>query len=97
MQRSAQREAEAPLLSVEQLRSAAGISHALGVLSAELSQQGDVVRALAGEAEESLDNVRRGNAELLQAVARPSTLRDTAVALLLGLCAIIVFLDWHAP
>lgn len=97
MQRAAQRDDEAPLLTTEQLRSAAGISHALGVLSSELSAQTEVVRAIAGEAEESLDNVRRGNAELLQAVARPSTLRDAAVALLLSLWAIIVFLDWYAP
>lgn len=85
------------VLTAEHLRSAAGISHALGVLSAELATQAELVQEIAGAAEESLENVRGGNKELVQAVARPSTLRDAAVALLLFLWALLVFLDWHAP
>jgi hypothetical protein len=97
MQSHVQAADEGPLLTAEHLRAAAGISHALGVLSSELASQADVVRGIAGAAEESLENVRSGNKELLQAAGRPSTLRDAAVALLLFLWALLVFLDWHAP
>jgi hypothetical protein len=86
---------DGPLLTAEHLRSATDISHALGVLSAELSTQAELVQGIAGAAEESLDNVRGGNKELMEAVSRPSTLRDAAVALLLLLWALLLFLDWH--
>jgi hypothetical protein len=96
-QQQAQKAREEALVTTEHLRSAAAISHALGVLSSELAAQTEVVHEIAGAAEESLDNVRGGNRELLQAAARPSTLRDAAVALLLFLWALLVFLDWHTP
>lgn len=85
-----------PLLTTEHLRAAAGISHALGVLSSELSQQSDVVQGIANSAYDSLDNVRKGNKELLEAVSRPSSLRHAATSLLLSLLVLLVFLDWYS-
>ena len=92
MQRRGGASSQAPLLHQASLE----LSALLGTISAELhTQQGDV-QFIADAAEESRDHVRRGNRELAQAVARPSRIRDVAVALLLTLLLLLLFLDWHA-
>lgn len=83
----------APLLHQASLE----LSALLGTISSELRSQQDDVQFIADAAEESRDTVQRGNRELAQAVARPSRIRDVAVALLLFLLFILLFLDWHAP
>ena len=95
MRRQAVVEEDPPLLTAEHLRAAAGISHVLGVLSTELSQQSDAVQGIASAADESLDNMRKGNKELVEAVSRPSSLRHVATSLMLILCVLLVFLDWY--
>ncbi len=97
-QRLAQRRA-APAQEEQQgtLQRALEVSRLMGEISAELAFQQDSVQFIAEAAEESQLNVRRGNRELAQATERPSLLRDAVVTLLLGLTALLLFLDWFTP
>ena len=69
----------------------------LAFIASSVSTQQDAVKYVHNAAEESLENVRAGNEELLEAAKRPSSMRDTAVVLLLSLWALVVFLDWFNP
>ena len=79
----------------QQLHSAQLISESLRALSASLTEQAPSVRFVSSAAEASLGNVRSGNRELAEAVARPSSLRNAALALLLSLWALLLLLDFY--
>ena len=69
----------------------------LDLLASNVSLQKDNIRYVQSAAEDSLENVRAGNEQLVEATNSPSSMRDAALVLLLSLWAIIVFLDWFNP
>ncbi len=76
-------------------RSAQLISQSLDLLTSSLAAQQESVGYVAEAAEASLENVRSGNRELVEAVKRPSTLRDFSVAFLLALWVLLLVLDFY--
>jgi len=92
----AQRDVRSPALA-SQLRQVLELGELLDVIATNVSLQKESVKFVHGAAEESLENVRAGNEELMEATKRPSSLRDAAVVLLLSLWALILFLDWFNP
>lgn len=92
----AQRDVRSPALA-SQLRQVLELGEMLDTIASTVSLQKESVKFVHSAAEESLENVRAGNEELVEATKRPSSMRDAAVVLLLSLWALIVFLDWFNP
>jgi len=70
------------------------VSAMVELVATKLLEQSAEVGAVLDSAVTSTRNIRAGNRELVQAADRPSYLRDAVVALLLGMAAVLLLLDW---
>ena len=76
---------------------AAELSTLMGRLAGELAAQADTVALLEDAAEDSRQQVQRGNRQLQAASERPSTMRDFMLALIAVLAFALLLLDWITP
>lgn len=86
-----------PAQDVTHIQSAAlELSSLMDTLTTELVSQADAVQTIADNTAESIENVKKGNRQLQQAVERPSTLREFLVTLIVIFTLILMFLDWFS-